>query len=100
MRSTAFFFVPFGLLLAACGSGGDSGVPTPGTTSGGPVTTSSECPLFDGTPCEGFLDGCWAPDLTGTCSDNNIQLDWSDGHKSLYPFKQIAALAEKFQEVN
>lgn len=29
----------------------------------------------------GFMDGCWAPDKTGTCTDTGSRLTWSDGHK-------------------
>lgn len=28
-----------------------------------------------------FLAGCWAPDLTGTCTDMNGVVSWSDGSK-------------------
>lgn len=61
-----------------------SGLTNPGTApySGTPTTTTpSECPLFDGTACEAFLDGCWDPDLAGTCQDDGLELGWSDGHR-------------------
>ena len=28
-----------------------------------------------------FMTGCWAPDLTGKCTDTGLTLTWSDGHK-------------------
>ena len=28
-----------------------------------------------------FMTGCWAPDMTGKCTDTGLQLSWSDGHK-------------------
>jgi hypothetical protein len=31
-----------------------------------------------------FLAGCWAPDLSGTCSDQSGVLAWSDGYKYVH----------------
>ena len=28
-----------------------------------------------------FMTGCWAPDMTGKCTDTGLTLTWSDGHK-------------------
>jgi hypothetical protein len=60
-------------------TGGSAG----STSTGGSGGSGASCPtgLFDGTSCTGFLDGCWAPDTSGTCSDTGTQLTWTDGHK-------------------
>lgn len=34
-----------------------------------------------GSCIESFLMGCWAPDLSGTCSSDNGATTWSDGSK-------------------
>jgi hypothetical protein len=34
-----------------------------------------------GSCVETFLAGCWAPDLSGTCTDENGVVSWSDGSK-------------------
>lgn len=61
---------------AATGTGGSS--TTTGTGGGAP-----DCPtgLFDGTSCADFLEGCYAPDTSGTCTDSIGELTWSDGHR-------------------
>ncbi len=56
------------------GAGGTSATGTGGAGAG-------TCGLFDGSTCVGFIDGCWAPDLSGTCTDGATELSWSDGHK-------------------
>lgn len=51
-------------------------------STSGPAPETGECPtaLYAGTSCATFLDGCFAPDTTGTCTDTPLRLEWSDGH--------------------
>ncbi len=73
----------------AAGTGGGATTATGGgatTGSGGGATAgaggASDCPtpLFAGTSCDGFLDGCFEPDTSGMCTDTGLKLTWSDGH--------------------
>ncbi len=48
-----------------------------------PDSGSTKCP---GNPLAKscfteFMNGCWAPDMTGKCTDTGLTLTWSDGHK-------------------
>jgi hypothetical protein len=52
------------------GTGGDAGATCSDPTN--PLLTSCLVP---------FLAGCWAPDMSGTCTDMNGVLTWSDGSK-------------------
>jgi len=69
--------------LAGCGGDGDAGDESDSDSDSDSTTPAgtSACPLFDGTACEGFLDGCYAPDLMGECADGGLELTWTDGHK-------------------
>jgi hypothetical protein len=90
VSNTSFPALAALLLLALASACGDSDGTTSGAggaqgTGGGATTGTggaSACPtpLFAGTSCDGFLDGCFAPDTSGTCTDTGLKLEWSDGH--------------------
>jgi hypothetical protein len=70
---------------SASGQGGATSSATGGTggsaTGGAGGSSTTGCSLLDGTSCADFLDGCYAPDTSGTCTDSGTELSWSDGHK-------------------
>jgi hypothetical protein len=62
---------------SSAGTGGSSG--TGGGDAGAPCSDPSN-PLL--TSCiVPFLEGCWAPDTSGTCTDMSGTVAWSDGSK-------------------
>jgi hypothetical protein len=69
---------------SSAGTGGHTGTGGAGTggssNDGGAQCSDPTNPLF--TSCiVTFLAGCWAPDLSGTCTDMNGTVAWSDGSK-------------------
>src|SRR5690242_9949155 len=52
------------------GTGGDGGMPCSDPSN--PLLTSC---------LDTFLTGCWAPDMSGTCTDMSGVVTWSDGSK-------------------
>lgn len=94
-RSCAFLAASL-LACAACSSSSGTGGSTGG--SGGAMTSTpasstagtgggdaGACndpynPMF-GSCVVPFLAGCWAPDLSGTCTDTGGVVSWSDGSK-------------------
>jgi hypothetical protein len=63
------------------GTGGSMGSgPGTGGGDGGLDCSDPTNPMFNS--CVGtFLAGCWAPDMSGTCTDMNGTTTWSDGSK-------------------
>lgn len=62
------------------GAGGVGGVGGTGGISMGDECADSENPMF-GSCVESFIAGCYAPDLSGTCSSEDGVTQWSDGHR-------------------
>lgn len=63
---------------ASAGSSGSAG-------AGGSAGATSSCvdasnPMF-GSCAQTFLASCYQPDTSGTCTDQNDTVSWSDGHK-------------------
>ena len=62
------------------GSSAGSGGSAAGGSAGAGSCEDAQNPMF-GSCIESFLAGCWAPDLSGTCSSENGATTWSDGSK-------------------
>ncbi|MCA9645691.1 MAG: hypothetical protein KC492_33600 [Myxococcales bacterium] len=87
MMNSHMAWIGVALLVAATGCSSDDdggGGGTAGTGAGGSagagVCEDAQNPMF-GSCIETFLMGCWAPDLSGTCSSANGATSWSDGSK-------------------
>ena len=87
--------------VAPCGGDDDPAPATDGGQSADATTNKTDTgakpdsattkPEAGSTKCAGnplatscfteFMNGCWAPDMTGKCTDTGLTLSWSDGHK-------------------
>ncbi len=61
-------------------SSNDGGSSGSGGSAGAAACIDSTNPMF-GSCVEAFIAGCWAPDLSGTCTDDSGTVSWSDGSK-------------------
>jgi hypothetical protein len=65
---------------AGSSNGGGSAGSSAGGSGGAGSCTDANNPMF-GSCIESFVRSCYAPDLSGTCTDNNGTVAWSDGSK-------------------
>jgi hypothetical protein len=67
-------------ITSGTGGGSSSGTGSTGGADAGAACSDPSNPML--TSCiVPFLAGCWAPDLSGTCTDTSGVVSWSDGFR-------------------